>query len=456
MEFWNRSSPEMLVPLGGAWRPGFYDPPMATPGMTRTVLDDAGRLLEFEAVPPRGDAPESAGTAKAEPWPALFSAAGLSMAQFQPVEPIWLPRAYANQRAAWEGLLREGSSMKVRVEASAYRGQPVYFKITGPWSPPPVAAQTSSATSRGFWQLAANVLGSVLLLAVLVLARGNLRAGRGDRRGAGRIFFFTMTVWFAAWLISARHYSTFQIEDDRFFEFAAHALLNTAIAWLLYVALEPYVRRFSPGILITWTRVLSGQIADPRVGRDVLVGVTVGVAVSLLGLSYAVILPYLLSGPPMTPRATNLQFLLGARSAVGAELRMISNALQNAMFVAVAFGVGRAISKRVWGGALLAAALLSVFVLGESSSENFLITLAFVAAFVLPMVATLLYAGLLATAVAFLVNQSINNSPITFDLSLPHASGAFWAVLLVAALAAFGFYTSRGGQPLFGRLLQSD
>jgi serine/threonine protein kinase len=457
MEFWQRSSPEMLVPLEGNWSPGFYDPPMAIPGMTRTVLDDAGRLLEFEAVPPRGDAPPTAGTvAKAEPWPALFAAASLPMAQFQPVEPIWLPRVYASQRAAWEGPLGEGSAMKVRVEAAAHRGLPVYFKITGPWSPPPVTTQATSTTSPRFWQVAANVLGSILFLATVLLARGNLRAGRGDRRGAGRIFFFTMAVWAAAWLIGARHYSTFQIEDDRFFEFLAHALLNTAVAWLLYIALEPYVRRFSPGILISWTRVLSGQIADPRVGRDVLVGVTVGVFVALVGLSYSWVVPMLLGGPPWTPRATNLQFLLGARSAVGTLLRMIPNALQNAMFVAVAFGFGRALLRSVWGGGLFAAALLSIFVLGESSSENFLMTLAFVAAFVLPMVATLLYAGLLSTAIAFLVNQSINNSPMTFDPSLPHAAGAFWTMLLVVALAAFGFYTSRGGQPLFGRLLQSD
>jgi serine/threonine protein kinase len=457
MEFWQRGSPEMLVPLSGAWAPSFYDPPMGVPGMTRTVLNDEGRLLEFEAVPPRGDAPVQPGSpAKPDPWPALFAAAGLPMTQFQSVEPIWLPRVYASQRAAWEGPLGEGHPMKVRVEAAAHRGLPVYFKITGPWSPAPLSAQTSASTNRRFWQVTANVLGSVLLVAILLLARSNLRAGRGDRRGAARIFFFTLAVWFAAWLVGARHYSTFQIEDDRFFEFFAHALLNTSIAWLLYVALEPYVRRFSPGILISWTRVLSGQIVDSRVGRDILVGVTVGVGVVLLGLSYTVIVPMLLGDPPGTPRTTNMQFLLGARTAVGAVLRMIPNALQNAMFVAVAFGFGRALSRSVWGGALVAAALLTIFVLGESSSEHFLITLVFVAAFVVPMVATLLYAGLLATAIAFLVNQSINNSPIAFDPSLPHASGAFWTILLVAGLAAFGFYTSRGGQPLFGRLVQSD
>jgi hypothetical protein len=79
-----------------------------------------------------------------------------------------------------------------------------------------------------------------------------------------------------------------------------------------------------------------------------------------------------------------------------------------------------------------------------------------VAAFVVPSVGTLLYAGLLAQTIAFLVNQSINNAPISLDPSLPHASGALWSIALVLGLSAFGFYTSRGGQPLFGRLLQPD
>ena len=48
-----------------------------------------------------------------------------------------------------------------------------------------------------------------------------------------------------------------QIENERFFEFVAHALLNTGTTWLLYIALEPCVRRYTPGILISWTRVLS-------------------------------------------------------------------------------------------------------------------------------------------------------------------------------------------------------
>ena len=169
------------------------------------------------------------------------------------------------------------------------------------------------------------------------------------------------------------------------------------------------------------------------------------------------LVPGLLGGAAGEPRVTNLQLLLGARAALGALLRMIPNNLQNGLFVAVAFGVGRALTKRVWGGALLAGGLLLDLhprrSRGRSDARHARSSLRRSS---FPLVATLLYFGLLPVVIAFLVNQTLNNSPLTLDWSLPYAPAALWAILLVAGLAAFGFYASRGGQPLFGRLLQSD
>jgi hypothetical protein len=289
-----------------------------------------------------------------------------------------------------------------------------------------------------------------------VLARRNLRAGRGDRQGAGRLFVFATAIWIAAWVIGARHYPVADIEDDRFFDFFGTALSNVVILWLLYIALEPYVRRFSPGILISWTRVLSGQIVDARVGRDLLIGLAVGIAMGFLGSFSSVGAALAVGDPPATPRITNLQFLMGAAPAIGAVLRMIPNALTSAMAVAIAFAFGRALTRGTAGAAIVAGAVLSVFVLGETSWNRPFITLAITFAFVAPMVATLIYGGLLAAAAAFLVNQWLSNAPLTLDPSMPHAVGAMWPVMLVLVLALFGFYASRSGQPLFGRWLQTD
>ena len=82
--------------------------------------------------------------------------------------------------------------------------------------------------------------------------------------------------------------------------------------------------------------------------------------------------------------------------------------------------------------------------------------LVLVVAFVVSMVAALSYGGLLSLAVAFFVNQILNNAPMTLQPSMPYAPSAAAAMLIVFGLAVFGFYASRGGQPLFGRLLSSD
>ena len=451
MLFWYRSSPDALVPLAPEWIPLLSDPPSTIPGMTTVVLDDAGRLVEFRGVPPLRD------TAPAGPtdavWSQLFAAAALPFSQFRPAEPELVPRAYADQRAAWEGPLREGSPIRVKAEAASYQGRAVLFRVTGPWTPTERAATTSSGILPSVWRFSASMIGLLLLAGTIALARSNLRAGRGDLRGATRISLFCLAVWLIAWTLGASHYQSLDTERARLFTFLGVALFQVTGLFLLYVSLEPYVRRYSPGILMSWSRVLAGQIVDPLVGKDTLVGVVVGVGIMLWILVVYAVLPALLGEPPWTPRAPNLRFLLDHGIAAGAVLRMVPNAANNAMGVAVVFVVGRAIFRRVWAGALCAGLVLAIALMSESGSRNVLITLLFNVGFVVPMIAVLLYAGMLPLAVAFLVSQVLNNAPLTLDVSARHASGAFWAVLLVAGLTIFGFYASRKGQPLLGRLL---
>ena len=45
--------------------------------------------------------------------------------------------------------------------------------------------------------------------------------------------------------------------------------MNAAVFWMLYVALEPFARRYTPEMLFSWTRLMRGEIRDPRVGRDI-------------------------------------------------------------------------------------------------------------------------------------------------------------------------------------------
>jgi Protein kinase domain len=451
MFFWRRESPQELLPIGNEWHPTLGNPPPTSPGMLRLTLDDRGRLVFFEAEPQLmvRHAPQ----AKSPPWNGLFAAAGLDITRFHSVEPMWIPRSHGTEWAAWEGTLADFPDITLRVESSAFRGMPVSFRTIWPWTPP--AQPAAPPPARSFRQLAPSMLGNILLVGTLLMARSNVRAGRGDRRGAARLFVFTIVIWIASWVMGARQYRSFDTQDGRFFEFLSHALFNSAVVWMLYLALEPYVRRFSPAILISWTRVLSGQIADPRVGRDLLIGIAVGIVMALVGFS-SMAIPQWLGEPPPTPRTSSLQFLLGTSSAIGAILRSIPNALQVATALAVSFAFGRALLRHTAGGAILAAAVLFVFVIAEVSWDRPLLSALMVLGIVVPPIATLMYGGLLAATVAFVVNQVLSTSPLTLDLSRPYVLAIMWSVFLVVGLALFGYYASRRGQPLFGRLLHAD
>ena len=452
MIFWHRSSPYPLVPVSTTATPTAFDPPMTVVGMTKVELDDAGRLITLEAVPPRGE--KSDASPPAPPWPTLFAAAGLDLKNFRPVAPQIVPRSFATERMAWEGPHPAAADVVLHVEAAAHQGKAVAFRVTGPGEPI-VPATTSPIAQTRAWRVAANVTSTILTLAALLMARRNLRAGRGDRRGAWRLFCVAMTATTMSWIISGKHYALPQIENERLHLFIAQAVLNTGTLWIFYIALEPWVRRYTPSILISWTRLFSGEILDPRVGRDLLIGVGVGILIALLNVLFN-FLPLILTGIPGQPRATSLQMLLGAPYALGRILLIIPNSLGNSLFFAVGFGIGRALTGRTWGGILLAAGLLFFYILTEASSDMPWARLVLVIAFVVPMVASLYYGGLLSLAVAFFANQILNNAPMTLQPSMPYAPAAFAAMLIVFGLAAFGFYASRGGQPLFGRVLDSD
>jgi serine/threonine-protein kinase len=452
LRFWYRSSPRDLVPLSMFAIPALNDPPLTITGMASLVLDTRGRLIDFAAVPPQVDTTST--PAKSADWTALFEAAALSMPEFRRVDSQWTPRVYADERAAWEGTLPGQPQTPLRIEAAAYRGKPVSFQIIGPWTVPSRMTQQPRTVTERLLTIAAGSILLMMIAGTAALARHNLRVGRGDRRGAARLSWFVLAVSMVAWAVGARHVVDVSSEVRQLLVNLAFGLLTACLLWLLYIALEPYVRRYCPDIMISWTRLLGWQLRDPLVGRDVLFGVAAGVFVVLLGLSYGA-LPPLLGNPPAFPRVGNLQYLLGARFAAAALLRTIPNALTNALFVALVFVMGRAISGRTWVGATAAVALSAVLVLGESG-ESPLIGVVFAALYTGVFVAALVYFGLLALVVAFFVNLAISNGVVTIDMSKMYAATGVWMMVVMAGLAVFGFYTSRAGQPLFGNLLPND
>ena len=65
----------------------------------------------------------------------------------------------------------------------------------------------------------------------------------------------------------------------------------------------------------------------------------------------------------------------------------------------------------------------------------------------------LLRFGLLALVATFYTFMAMSLFPLTIDLSRPYAVASMIVTLSIAAVAAYGFYASRGAEPLFGRAL---
>ena len=178
-------------------------------------------------------------------------------------------------------------------------------------------------------------LRSILLLAlpvtvgIVALAIRNLRLKRGDRRGAFRIAVFGALTGYVALKIGIHFPSSLYDLVDFWIVTDAQPIQWACIGWLYYIALEPEVRRTWPHTLISWSRLLSGRLRDPLVGRDVLVGVTAGLTWTCLWLGGVVIpdpIPLLTRefvSPPAPPLALAIPALASNRAALSVLLQYL-------------------------------------------------------------------------------------------------------------------------------------
>ena len=450
--FWYRTSPRLLMPARTQANVTANDPPMTVSGMTLVVLDTQGRLQQFQAVPPQAD-PE--GTPTAPPrCEALFDAAGLTLSAFSPVAPGWTPPGFADVRAAWEGPLPDRPEYRVRIEAAAYRSRPVSLLIVGPWSRPTrMQALTRSSVQTVLIGVATLVL-VALVIAAILFARYNVRARRADVRGAWRLALFVMLGDAAVWVLAAHHVPDVSQLVNTFSGYFGSTLMAAALLWVIYVALEPYVRRFWPNGILGWTRLMAGYMRDPRVGRDVLIGCVFAPILPLLEIAYEV-LPPLLGRPPAIPRFQDgVNALTGISALAGSVFEHTVGGVFTAMFMVLGFVLLRLIFRRT---PVAIAAWLLVGALFQaspalSSGTSVWIAAAYQACVIAVVTVMVVRYGLLVTAVAFAVGNFLEDIPLTLSLSQWTATTSNVTLAIVLAVTFFGFYAARAGQPLFGKL----
>ena len=447
--FWYRQSPATLSSerfsgsKSGGGTVTETDPPTGTAGMIGVRLDSLGRLIRLEAVP-AADTPVSA---RAPDWPILFAEAGLDASAFKPTEPRWPAPFEADARMAWVESTPVRADRPLSVEAASRNGRPFYFELAGPWTRPPHAAPPESTGGTHAADLVWLTCLLLVILGGILLARHNLRLGRGDRQGAWRLAFFVFLSWFISNVLSITHVAS-PVEADLMFYNAGQSLLFGVFCWIAYIALEPLIRRRWPDSLISWTRLLSARFTDPLVGRTLLAGSLVGVFGGLLDELQELIRRGVEQTPPMPDLPWNVT-LAGPRYVASHLSGAPAVSMMFALGVALLFFLARAILRKEW---LAAAAAILIY-----AAPSFLTggpvggacALALAAAFVF----VFLRFGLLALVFAFFFEHFLD-FPLTTDPSAWYFGTSFFLMLVLAGLAVYGFRIATAGEPLVsgGRL----
>ena len=428
VRFWFRESPQDLIGSRSLNTiPTYEDPPEEISGMIRLRTDREGRLLDLDVVPPQKE--PAAPPAPAFDWSRLFAAAGLDFAQWRPAEPEWTPLANWDVRAAWTGADAVTGS-PLRIEAAAWRGRPVFFRMIGDWTRPERTQPPSIGQS---WPLV--VVLYLVFAAACVIAWFNHKQGKGDRRGATALALLCFGLCAGGHYLATPHAASL-LEIDTFWRVVSLGLINGGLAWILYLALEPWVRKLWPHTLIGWTRYAAKGFRDPLVGRDLLIGIAAGTL--LVVGDYIQVVSHGAGGAPNIP---DLDALTGVRQSAFLILNAIFNSLFLSVLLFFLFFVLRLVLRLQWLAAIVFVAISTLIFNGSGSNW---LDISFLAAFGAMFAVVLLRFGFLALMVMIAVDAVVSNVPWTADPSALNLA----VLAIVAIIAVYAARTALAGRPI--------
>lgn len=445
--FWYRQSPRYFDTIESI---NVDKPALDVSGMTSMYLDMQGHLHWFVAVPPQRE-PAPAENATPD-WSVAFREAGLDMKNFQSVASTSVPLHAYDARAAWDGSDPDHPELKTHVEAAAFRGKLTYFETIYPWDQPMRQELTPASTRERALMFFVIVLYVVVIVGSTIVARRHIQLGRGDTRGATRLAWFFVCARLLSWVFMDHHNGSPDYEFSLFLGSLAYAVYTGVFVWLLYMALEPFVRKRWPERIISWSRVLSGSVRDPLVGRDWLIGALFGAAVAVCGPLTSVGLRWL--GKPPVVTLNPGTFTLGTHGFVGRFLSQLSAGilLPFIAFFLLLLLVTLLRRERLAFVVLWLLMTIVNVLIGKVPVELMLISA--LASFLL--VFALYRYGLLTAVSAFFFAHLWVFYPMTTELTAWYATDFVIALVICLALTIYAFYISLAGQPLLGRKLLED
>ncbi len=452
--FWYRQSSNYLEPYGQAFVTE-NDPPPTLAKMANVKLDTQGRLVEFTYVSEQTITKSNENNET--DWNKVFKEAGLDETKFEQTQVVWNPPVFADQQRAWKGTLADFPEIPIRLEAASLKGKPVYFQVVNFWEKP---LRENSENRNYFLRLSEILLITILFIVIIgsiILARHNLKVGRGDVRGSLKLSIFLILILFFGQIVFAHHVPDLNGELYLLYEAFGYAVIRAIFVGLMYLALEPFVRRYWAELLISWSRLLKGDFRDPMVGRDVLMGVLLGIILGNLNGSvsfFAELLGIPHKSFPEHYYPFSLNGISGSLSDLSETVAMFTGGGLMILFLLLLFYF---LTRRKWASILILYLLFYVlqslmFVL--STGNPVFGVLALLTA-ICPTLAVARY-GLLGIITMWTFFYLSNVFPITFDTSSFFFSSTVFTFIVVFGTAIYAFYTSIAGQSVFGgKLLES-
>jgi serine/threonine-protein kinase len=236
--------------------------------------------------------------------------------------------------------------------------------------------------------------------------------------------------------------------ESLFYELSNYLVL-AGVTWLTYIALEPFMRRRWPNLIISWNRLLAGNYRDPLIGREILIGGVCGASIWVLGFTPQLISKWL--GKPydinrFTPPLRGMRSLINVFAGDLAIALVIS---MGVLLLALLFSL--VLPKRWMAGTL-------IWLLGTAGiglqTPSFMSVVCAAIGIGLAVMVTMRY-GLLTAYFSFLFLNVLRDNPTTTNLSAWYAGSTIFALTICTGLILYGFYTSLAGQQLFrGQLLK--
>lgn len=191
----------------------------------------------------------------------------------------------------------------------------------------------------------------VVLTVAIFFAVVNFQSGKCDVRGCLRLGMLIFFVRFLVCLVEASHAA------DALFEFTlidfavGRALAGGVGFGILYAAIEPTIREHLPHTIVSWSRLLAGDLLDSMVARDALMG-----SVCSIYFCFVVMLCFTLD-PSLVPDGT---IPIETRQLLSHLPGAITWAFIGSLFFLTIVMLATLATRRLWGGCVLFALVILV------------------------------------------------------------------------------------------------